>query len=161
MGGQPASLRRAGDRYLQLSAVNEECLVGACHQHAPILSLPFVHTARRCYRWLQDRDIRRSRVSAPGARRCPAAEFGQCPAARGSKSRNKVAVGEPAAGSLPKSVPAFRGGADLPRADHAGDSPSSRPATCPTSLVRVKGRRPSTIALIGGCLGSGIDEDRG
>ena len=85
----------------------------------------------------------------------------QYSAARRSKSRNKVAVGEPAAGSLPKSVPALRGGADLPRADHAGDFPGSRPATRPTSLVRGKGRRPSTIALIGGYLGSGVDEDRG
>ena len=33
----------------------------------------------------------------------PSVEFQQYSAARGSKSRNKVAVGEPAAGSLPKS----------------------------------------------------------
>ena len=30
---------------------NEECLVGAAHQTVPITSLPFVHTARRCFRW--------------------------------------------------------------------------------------------------------------
>ena len=30
----------------------------------------------------------------------PPAEIGLCPGVRGSKSRNKVAVGEPAAGSL-------------------------------------------------------------
>ena len=41
---------RAGDRALQLLLFNEECLVGACHQHALITSLPFVHTARRYYR---------------------------------------------------------------------------------------------------------------
>jgi hypothetical protein len=41
---------RAGDRALQLLLFNEECLVSACHQHALITSLPFVHTARRYYR---------------------------------------------------------------------------------------------------------------
>ena len=42
--------RRAGDRALQLLLFNEEFLVSACHQHALITSLPFVHTARRYYR---------------------------------------------------------------------------------------------------------------
>ena len=41
---------RAGDRALQLLLFNEEFLVSACHQHALITSLPFVHTARRTYR---------------------------------------------------------------------------------------------------------------
>ena len=41
---------RAGDRALQLLLFNEESLVGASHQLAPITSLPFVHTARRYYR---------------------------------------------------------------------------------------------------------------
>jgi hypothetical protein len=35
---------------LRLSVSNEESLVGAGHQPAPIASLPFVHTARRSYR---------------------------------------------------------------------------------------------------------------
>jgi len=43
-------LHRDGDRLLQLLVFNEECLVGASHQLAPITSLPFVHTARRSYR---------------------------------------------------------------------------------------------------------------
>ena len=30
---------------------NEECLVSAAHQTVLITSLPFVHTARRCFRW--------------------------------------------------------------------------------------------------------------
>ena len=30
--------------------MNEEFLVGTCHQHVSITSLPFVHTARRYYR---------------------------------------------------------------------------------------------------------------
>jgi hypothetical protein len=45
---------------LQLSALNVECLVCLGHQPRPIVSLPFVHTARRCYRWWLDRVIRRS-----------------------------------------------------------------------------------------------------
>lgn len=35
---------------MQLLFTNEEFLVGAGHQPAPITSLPFVHTARRSYR---------------------------------------------------------------------------------------------------------------
>ena len=45
---------------MQLSALNVECLVCLGHQPRPIVSLPFVHTARRCYRWWLDRVIRRS-----------------------------------------------------------------------------------------------------
>ena len=41
---------RDGDWTLQLLFMNEEFLVGAVHQTAPITSLPFVHTARRSYR---------------------------------------------------------------------------------------------------------------
>src|ERR1700744_4976348 len=48
--GNLVKLCRAGDRALQLLLFNEECLVGASHQLAPITSLPFVHTARRYYR---------------------------------------------------------------------------------------------------------------
>ena len=55
-GGESANPRRAGDWRLQLFATNEECLVCAGHQPAPIASLPFVHTARRCYRWCKDRE---------------------------------------------------------------------------------------------------------
>jgi len=44
------SLRRDGDRPLQLLVLNEEFLVSASHQLALITSLPFVHTARRSYR---------------------------------------------------------------------------------------------------------------
>ena len=64
-------LRRAGDRSLQLSILNEEFLVSVIHQIALITSLPFVHTARRYYRLnglVRPRDWRRSAVSplAPG-----------------------------------------------------------------------------------------------
>jgi hypothetical protein len=48
--GKSFKLCRAGDRSLQLLVLNEEYLVSACHQHALITSLPFVHTARRYYR---------------------------------------------------------------------------------------------------------------
>ena len=48
--GESVKLRRAGDRSLQLSILNEEFLVSASHQLALITSLPFVHTARRYYR---------------------------------------------------------------------------------------------------------------
>src|ERR1700677_4051332 len=48
--GNLVKLCRAGDRALQLLLFNEEFLVSACHQHALITSLPFVHTARRYYR---------------------------------------------------------------------------------------------------------------
>ena len=48
--GNLLKLRRDGDRSLQLLILNEEFLVGASHQLAPITSLPFVHTARRSYR---------------------------------------------------------------------------------------------------------------
>ena len=75
-------------------------------------------------------------------------ETHQYSAARRSKSRNKVAVGEPAAGSLPKSVSASAELIDL------------GPKRYCYRLLSADG--PVTLtALIGGCLGSGIDEDRG
>ena len=48
--GNLLSLRRDGDRLLQLLIFNEEFLVSASHQLVLITSLPFVHTARRSYR---------------------------------------------------------------------------------------------------------------
>lgn len=91
------------DRGLQFFHVNEEFPVSASHQLALITSLPFVHTARRYYR-LNDR----SEVFGLDAR-CPAPsgagpsrdrEDDRTRPFRGSKSRNKVSVGEPAEGSL-------------------------------------------------------------
>ena len=41
---------RDGDILLQLLIFNEEFLVSVNHQLALIMSLPFVHTARRSYR---------------------------------------------------------------------------------------------------------------
>ena len=76
------------------------------------------------------------------------AETYQYSAARRSKSRNKVAVGEPAAGSLPKS--------DLVIARLI-----SLGAKALLSLFRTAVGQVTLTALIGGCLGSGIDEDRG
>lgn len=57
----------------------------------PITSLPFVHTARRCFRWMA-----KYRLLDWLYRR----EDNRYLIIRGSKSRNKVAVGEPAAGSF-------------------------------------------------------------
>ena len=71
----------------------------------------------------------------------------QYSAARRSKSRNKVAVGEPAAGSLPKSI---------------GFVPSIYLGVkALLSLLGAAAQQVTLTALIGGCLGSGIDEDRG
>ncbi|PTU16817.1 hypothetical protein P175DRAFT_0544327 [Aspergillus ochraceoroseus IBT 24754] len=101
---------RAGDRALQLLLFNEECLVGTSHQLVPITSLPFVHTARRYYRLngsVRPPDWRRRVGNDP-----PRRKAGQTRSFRGSKSRNKVSVGEPAEGSLPSEGPP--GGPDLP-----------------------------------------------
>ena len=91
-------LCRAGDRALQLLLFNEEFLVSVSHQLALITSLPFVHTARRYYRlnglvslW----DWRPAPATVAGCRK-----LRQTWSFRGSKSRNKVSVGEPAEGSL-------------------------------------------------------------
>ncbi len=49
--GNPLSPLRGRDRGLQLFPANQEFPVSASHQLALITSLPFVHTARRYYRW--------------------------------------------------------------------------------------------------------------
>ena len=71
------------------AASNAEFLVGAGHQPVPTTSLPFVHTARRYYRL----DVGRRLVEVY-------AEASRGLGSRGSKSRNKVSVGEPAEGSF-------------------------------------------------------------
>ena len=98
--GNLVKLRRAGDRALQLLIFNEEFLVSASHQLALITSLPFVHTARRYYRL--NGSVRPSDWRSGGWQRPPQCrEVGQTWSFRGSRSRNKVSVGEPAEGSLP------------------------------------------------------------
>lgn len=89
---------------MQFFHVNEEFPVSVSHQLALITSLPFVHTARRYYR-LNDRsevfgpaDTRALLLRESGNR--AAAEDDRTRPFRGSKSRNKVSVGEPAEGSL-------------------------------------------------------------
>ena len=96
--GNLVKLRRDGDRLLQLLIFNEEFLVRAVHQTALITSLPLVHTARRYYRL-------NGLVSLPdcgssSGNRALLREVTQTLSFRGSKSRNKVSVGEPAEGSL-------------------------------------------------------------
>ena len=49
--GNLVTVCRDRDRLLQLLILNEEFLVNAGHQLALITSLPFVHTARRSYRF--------------------------------------------------------------------------------------------------------------
>ena len=103
--GNPLNPIRDGDRGLQLFPMNEEFPVSAGHKLALIKSLPFVHTARRYYRLdglvrPSDRP-RRGRPTALAERW----EDGRTWLSRGSKSRNKVSVGEPAEGSLTWSVP--------------------------------------------------------
>jgi hypothetical protein len=98
--GNLLNLRRDGDRLLQLLIFNEEFLVSVSHQLALITSLPFVHTARRSYRLdgpVRFSDWRNVAVSALMRR-----EVTQTLSSRGRRSRNKVSVGEPAEGSLPK-----------------------------------------------------------
>ena len=89
---------RAGDRSLQLLIFNEEFLVNASHQLALITSLPFVHTARRYYRL--NGLVSPLDCCVLGATLTRKWEGGQTWSFRGSKSRNKVSVGEPAEGSL-------------------------------------------------------------
>jgi hypothetical protein len=97
--GNPLKPLRDWDRGLKLFSVNEEFLVSASHKLALITSLPFVHTARRYYRL--NGLVRSSDWS--GSDRKVASRFwedDQTWSFRGSKSRNKVSVGEPAEGSL-------------------------------------------------------------
>ena len=89
---------RAGDRTLQLLFFNEEFLVSASHQLALITSLPFVHTARRYYRLNGYSEHMGS--SDQTGNSLLWRELWQTRLFRGSKSRNKVSVGEPAEGSL-------------------------------------------------------------
>ena len=81
--------------------VNEEFLVSASHQLALIMSLPFVHTARRYYRL---NGLARSSDSPYRGSQEPdlVLKVDQTELFRGSKSRNKVTVGEPAVGSIMK-----------------------------------------------------------
>ena len=80
--------------------MNQECLVGTSYQLVSIKSLPFVHTARRYYRLnVSVRCMDGWGSALTGYSRL---EVHQADAFRGSKSRNKVSVGEPAEGSLVK-----------------------------------------------------------
>ena len=97
--GNLVKLHRAGDRALQLLLFNEEFLVVVIHQITTITSLPFVHTARRYYR-LNDLVRPPDWLDSVGNGGVNSQEAGQTWSFRGSKSRNKVSVGEPAEGSF-------------------------------------------------------------
>ena len=107
---------------MQLLIFNEEFLVSACHQRALITSLPFVHTARRSYR-LNDPVRPPDCGNAAGSPAAMPREAVQTLSFRGRRSRNKVSVGEPAEGSLPRTqsrkvapATARRRGSNNPRA---------------------------------------------
>lgn len=180
------------DRGLQFFHVNEEFPVSASHQLALITSLPFVHTARRYYR-LNDRsevfglDARYSAPSGAGSSRDR--EDDRTRPFRGSKSRNKVSVGEPAEGSL-ETGPRYRQRLPVSRAPHPTPwpralattswSPTARAPRPPTERRPKDGYRRKTVRRRrsrhrrsfvkkikkkhptpnGGSLGSWIDEDR-
>ena len=78
--------------------MNEEFPVSASHKLALITSLPFVHTARRYYRL--DDLVRASDCLRMVSKLFVVRKDVQTVSSRGSKSRNKVSVGEPAEGSL-------------------------------------------------------------
>ena len=94
---------RDGDRLLQLLIFNEEFLVRVVHQTALITSLPLVHTARRYYRL--DGLVSLSDCGSGSGNRALLREVTQTLSSRGSKSRNKVSVGEPAEGSFTRIIP--------------------------------------------------------
>ena len=99
--GNLLNTHRDGDRLLQLLIFNEEFLVMANHQFVVITSLPFVHTARRSYRLsnpvnISDRDL----LGFP----LRIWKVKLTLLLRGRRSRNKVSVGEPAEGSIIRSV---------------------------------------------------------
>ena len=173
---------------MQFFHVNEEFPVSASHQLALITSLPFVHTARRYYR-LNDRsevfglDARYSAPSGAGSSRDR--EDDRTRPFRGSKSRNKVSVGEPAEGSL-ETGPRHRRPTPVSRAPNptpwpralATSSPTARAPRPPTKRRPKDGYRRKTLRRAhawrrnfvdkqkkhptpnGGSLGSWIDEDR-
>lgn len=110
---------------MELSPANEECLVGVRDHRAPTESLSFVHTARRSYRLGRTGEL--SGLPRPAWREAPRACL-----SGGRRSRNKAAVGEPAAGSF-ASLRISRG-ADRTRSQRSTGS--------------------------SGPLGSGVDEER-
>ena len=95
--GNLLNTHRDGDRLLQLLIFNEEFLVMMDHQFIVITSLPFVHTARRCYRLSNPVSISDLQLAGQLVGR---GEVRLTLLLRGSRSRNKVSVGEPAEGSI-------------------------------------------------------------
>ena len=88
------NLERGRDWGLELFPMNEECLVNAREKRALTVSLSFVHTARRSYRfgWIGE---------LFGAYKILfVCEVLRAYPPRGRRSRNKASVGEPADGSL-------------------------------------------------------------
>lgn len=129
---------------MQFFPMNEEFPVSAGHKLALIKSLPFVHTARRYYRL--DGLVRSSDRPRRGRRRPwrRSRKDDQTGLSRGSKSRNKVSVGEPAEGSLP-SARAAETGARPERRVRPSDCQSRKTACHGAALGRqaeVRGTPP-------------------
>ena len=120
--------------------MNEECLVGRCHHHLPTTSMSFVHTARHFYRL----GIQLSYLDTV---RCLhlTVEISRGLISRGRTSRNKVAVGEPAAGSLSQVI---LNQCNYYILNHFNEY------FCESISYQ------TSITYIGGCLGSCIDEER-
>ncbi|KAL5245669.1 hypothetical protein ACI65C_013152 [Semiaphis heraclei] len=141
---RPSPVDHDTDRGLQFFHVNEEFPVSASHQLALITSLPFVHTARRYYR-LNDRsevfglDARYSAPSGAGSSRDR--EDDRTRPFRGSKSRNKVSVGEPAEGSL-ETGPRYRQHSPVSRAPYP--TPWPRALATTSWLPTARAPRPPT-----------------
>lgn len=154
--GKLRKLCRAWDRSLQLFFLNEECLVDVLHQSALTTSLPFVHTARRCYRCQLDTGQRTHLLSG-----C-CGEVDPCLTSRGSKSRNKVAVGEPAAGSFRKSsLTRYGRGTSTTHVVVASHTVYYRQFLFGVALLIQTNLGNFATTHNGGCLGFSIDEGRG
>ena len=149
---------RAGDRSLQLLVLNEEFLVSASHQLALITSLPFVHTARRYYRL---NGLVRPTESGVGglavSRALTLSQVGRTWSFRGSKSRNKVSVGEPAEGSLQDSLRREPG---KPLARAKGVCARGRESPDTARLCLSVGKWIKQKTFNNGSLGSCNDEER-
>lgn len=96
--------------------MNKEFLVVMGHQPVAIMSLLFVHTARRSYRL--GRMMRTMEHWRGGERLLMRSEVVLIFRSRGRRSRNKVSVGEPADGSLTLGARALLRVLPCERADH-------------------------------------------
>ena len=158
---------------MQLSLSNEESLVGAGHQPAPITSLPFVHTARRYYR--SGGPVRPPDRPGDGRQRPPAAGK---PSEPGRLEEVKVVTRSPLVNQRRDHYKGERGRRArrtlfllFPARRPRGTRPPSRRKRPLSFLAPGRGRPPrpdaggspggSSTTPGNGSLGSGVDEERG